>query len=190
MLSSKEVEELVRNSITKKFDSTVSQYARFWDVAPLMIDSLMAYIVRGANLPVEGVHPYKAIHLNQLTMIFRFRCSSQEIAEEILKKIIEDEYEIDVSFYFVDFKQVSMNLVSISSDQLRSVLSKTVADGGNTNAQYIHRQQTFAFVGRYLTNVRKMIYMENENANMSMLTTSLGDQFSSLMEQDKNKNHF
>ncbi|CAF4466410.1 unnamed protein product [Rotaria magnacalcarata] len=169
----------------KKFDSTVSQYSRFWDVAPLMIDSLMAYIVRGANLPVEGVHPYKAVHPNQLTMIFRFRCSTQEIAEEIVKKIIEDEYEIEISFYFAGFKQVSMNLVSISSDQLRSVLSKTVADGGSTNAQYIHRQQTSTFVGRYLTNVRKMIYMENEKANMSMLTTSLEDQFSSLMEQGK-----
>ncbi|CAF2895915.1 unnamed protein product [Rotaria sp. Silwood2] len=183
MLSNEDVQELARRAIIKKYDLTISQYSKFWDVAPLMIDSLMAYIVRGTNLPVQGVHPYKAIHPNQLTMQFRFYCSSEEHAKEIVQKIIDDTYEIEVAFYFSGFRQVTTNLISITSDQLKSVLSKTIADGGNNNAQYIHRNQGSTFVSKYVTNVKKMIYMENSNANISILSAGLEDQFISLLQQ-------
>ncbi|CAF3993278.1 unnamed protein product [Rotaria sp. Silwood1] len=183
MLSNDDVEELARRAIIKKYDLTISQYSKFWDVAPLMIDSLMAYIVRGTNIPVEGVHPYKAVHPNQLTMQFRFYCSSEEHAKEIVKNIIDDAYEIEVAFYFAGFKQVTTNLISITSDQLKSVISKTMADGGNTNPQYIHRNQGSTFVSKYVTNVKKMIYMENLNTNVSSLSAGLEDQFISLLQQ-------
>jgi hypothetical protein len=183
MLSNEDVEELARRSIIKKYDLTISQYSKFWDVAPLMVDSLMAYIVRGTNSPVEGVHPYKAVHPNQLTMQFRFYCSSEAHAKEIVEKIIEDAYEIEVGFYFAGFKQVSTNLISITSDQLKSVLSKTVADGGKNDPQYIHRNQGSTFVSKYVTNVKKMIYMENSNTNVSSLSAGLEDQFISLLQQ-------
>ncbi|CAF1497380.1 unnamed protein product [Adineta steineri] len=183
MLSNPDVEELARKAIIKKYDLAISQYSKFWDVAPLMIDSLMAYIVRGTNLPVEGIHPYKAVHPNQLTMEFRFFCSSEDHAKEIVENIIDDMYEIEVGFYFAGFKQVTTNLISITSDQLKSVLSKTIADGGNKNAQYIHRNQGSTFVSKYTTNVKKMIYMENINANVSLLSAGLEDQFISLLQQ-------
>ncbi|UJR24288.1 hypothetical protein I4U23_027255 [Adineta vaga] len=183
MLSNADVEELAKSAIIRKYDLAISQYSKFWDVAPLMIDSLMAYIVRGTNLPVEGVHPYKAVHPNQLTMEFRFYCSSEDHAKEIVENIIDDMYEIEVGFYFAGFKQVTTNLVSITSDQLKSVLSKTIADGGNKNAQYMHRNQGSTFVSKYVTNVKKMIYMENLNANVSSLSAGLEDQFISLLQQ-------
>ncbi|CAF1603356.1 unnamed protein product [Rotaria magnacalcarata] len=148
-----------------------------------MIDSLTAYIVRGTNLPVEGVYPYKALHPNQLTMICRFQCSSAENANDIVKKIIDGYYEIEMAFRFAGFKQVSTNMISITSDQLKSVLSKTIADGGNKNAQYIHRNQGTSFLSKYFINVKKMIYMERENANMSSLSSGLNDQFISLLQQ-------
>ncbi|CAF2774091.1 unnamed protein product [Rotaria sp. Silwood2] len=128
----------------------------------------MAYIVRGADSPVEGVDPYKLVNPNQLTMTFRFQCSSQQIANETATKISDGEYEIQISFFFAGFKQVSTNLVSISSDQLRSVLSKTVADGGSTSA-------------------KKMIYMEKEDSISSMLINGLEDQFKASLDQETSK---
>jgi hypothetical protein len=185
MLSNEDVEELARRAIIKKYDLTISQYSKFWDVAPLMIDSLMGYVVRGTNVPVEGVHPYKAVHPNQLIMQFRFYCSSEEHAKEILDKIIDDAYEIEVAFHFAGFKQVITNLISVTSDHLKNVLSKTVADGGNKNPQYIHRSQGSTFVSKYVTNVKKMIYMENSNTNISSLSEGLEDQFISLLQQGR-----
>ena len=61
----------------------------------------------------------------------------------------------------------------MTSDQLKSVLGKTTADDGNTNAIFIHRNQAGKFIGNYFINVKKMIYMENENADMSLLTSGL-----------------
>ncbi|CAM4755969.1 unnamed protein product [Rotaria magnacalcarata] len=164
-------------------DEWIFAYSKYWDVVPLMIDSLTAYIVRGTNLPVEGVYPYKALHPNQLTMICRFQCSSAENANDIVKKITDGYYEIEMAFRFAGFKQVSTNMISITSDQLKSVLSKTIADGGNKNAQYIHRNQGTSFLSKYFINVKKMIYMERENANMSSLSSGLNDQFISLLQQ-------
>lgn len=183
MLSNDEIEELARKAIVRKYDLAISQYSKFWDVAPLMIDSLTAYIVRASNIPVEGAHPYKAVHPNQLTMQFRFICSSDEHALELVRQIIHGVYEIEVAFYFAGFKQVTTNLVSITSDQLKNVLSKTIVDGGNKNSQYIHRNQGSDFVSKYVTNVKKMIYMENSNGNISSLSNGLEDQFMSLLQQ-------
>ena len=183
MLSDENVEEMARRAIVRKYDSSVSQYSNFWDVVPLMIDSLMAYIVRGTNLPVEGVHPFKAIHPNELTITCRFQCSSSENARETVKKILAGDYEIEVAFHFAGFKQVTTNMISITSDQLRNVLSKTIADGGNRNAQFIHRNQESTFLSTYVTNVKRMIYMENANTNTSLLSSGIEDQFISLLQQ-------
>jgi hypothetical protein len=185
MLGNQEVEELARNAIIKKFPSEISQYSQFWTVTPLIIDSLMAYIVTGTTSPVQGVTPYRAVNPNSLTMTFRFESSSSSNAQLIMSKIKNGDYSIEIAFYFAGFKQVTTNLVSITADQLKNVLSKTVADGGNTNAQYIHRNQAAKFVGKYVTNVKKMIYIENANTNLTSLNNGLEDQFVSLLEQGK-----
>jgi hypothetical protein len=149
-----------------------------------MIDSLMAYIVRGSGSPVEGVHPYNAIHPNTSSIIFRFQCSTEEIAEDIMKKLVDGSYEIEISFFFAGFKQISTNLITITGEQLNNVLSKTTADGGNKNILYIHRSQLTNFVNKYAINVKKMIYLENSQAaNASNLTHGLEEQFLSLLHQ-------
>lgn len=114
MLSNQEVEEPAHKAIMKKYDASIGQYSAYWDVALLMIDSLMAYVVRGTNLPIEGVRPYRAAHPNQLAMVFRVPCSSADNAREIIEKIIDGDYEIEISFYFAGFRQVSTNIVSIT----------------------------------------------------------------------------
>ncbi|CAF1135893.1 unnamed protein product, partial [Didymodactylos carnosus] len=107
-------------------------------------------------------------------------------AHLVMQKIRNGDYEIEIAFYFAGFKQVTTNFISITSDQLKNVLSKTSADGGNTNAQYIHRNQASKFVGNYMTNVKKMIYLENTNTNLSLLTNGLEEQFISLLQQGMN----
>ncbi|CAF3896706.1 unnamed protein product, partial [Rotaria sp. Silwood1] len=183
MLGNQNVEELARKAIIDKYDLSITQYSKYWTVAPLIIDSLMAYIVDGATLPVAGVHPYRVVHPNSLILTFRFQCSENGTARQIIEKIKNGDYEIELAFYFAGFRQISTNLISITSDQLKNVLSKTIADGANANAQYIHRNQASKFVGNYVTNVKKMIYMENTNTNLSLLTNGLEEQFISLLQQ-------
>ncbi len=74
-------------------------------------------------------------------------------------------------------------MVSITRDSLKSVLAKTIADGGNTMATYIHRDQANKFVSSYLANVRKIIYKEDPTSNTSSLTAGLEEEFISLMQQ-------
>ncbi|CAF4558503.1 unnamed protein product, partial [Rotaria sp. Silwood2] len=145
MLSNDDVKELARSAIIKKHNLTIAEYSKVWDIAPLMIDSLTAYIIGGTNIPVAGVSPYTTTRPNQLTIQFRFECSSEERAKEIVEKIIDDVYEIEEAFYFSGFKEVATNQMSTTSDQVRNVNSKTIADGGNRNAKYIHRSQGSVF---------------------------------------------
>lgn len=186
MVSNEKVEELARKAISNKFDGDIVQnYSKYWDVAPLMIDSLMAYIIRGDSAPVEGVQQYHAVHPTTIIMTLRFSCTTEQIAHETVKKILNGDYEIEISLFFAEFKQVKTNAASITADQVKSVLSKTIADGGDTNPQYIHRNQAAHFVGRYVTNVKKMIYIEDASLNTSALTAGLEDQFFSLFQQGK-----
>lgn len=183
ILSNDDIQDLVRSAIMKKYDLNTAKYYPFWDVAPLMIDYLVAYIVRGTNLPVEGIPPFKLVHPNQLTMTFQFRYASENNAKEVVEKLLSSEYQVEIAFYFAGFKQVSTNLMSVTSDQLRSILSKTVADGQSNNAQYIHRRQSASFVSQYTTNVQKLIYIESTDTNLSSSIASLEAQFTLLMQQ-------
>ncbi|CAF1286909.1 unnamed protein product [Didymodactylos carnosus] len=183
MLGNNEIEDLARKAIIKKFDLKTSEYSKYWDILPLMIDSLTAYVVKSSSSPIAGVQPYRAIHPNSMTMIFRFPCTTEANAVEIVDLVRSGEYEIEIAFYFDGFKRTSTNFVSITADQLKSVGSRTAADGGNTKAKYIHRSQTTKYVSHYVTNVKKMIYQEAEVPNSESLTSGLEDTFISLLQQ-------
>ncbi|CAF3410443.1 unnamed protein product [Rotaria socialis] len=153
-----------------------------------MIDSLTAYIVEGSSSPILGVEPYHAVHPNSLVMIFRFKFSTEERAREIVKLLDEGEYEIEIAFHFAGFQEVSTNFVSITGDQIKGVSSKTAADGGNTNAEYIHRSQATKFISLYNANVQTMIYVESTDFNSQTLSTGMQETFISLMKQVFNLN--
>jgi hypothetical protein len=178
------IEAAARRAINNKFsDGLVASYSRYWDVAPLMIDSLVAYVVKGSSSAVEGVLPYHLIHPNSMAITFRFECASPESANNVTQHLLDGYYEAEIAFHFDGFFDVSTSMVTITGDQLKSVLSKTVADGGNANAQFIHRNQATDFVGKYLTNVKKMIYVEDANTDISALTAGLSEQFMALFQQ-------
>ncbi|CAF4190993.1 unnamed protein product, partial [Rotaria magnacalcarata] len=52
------IEEVARKAIEKKYDLKLAEYSKYWDIAPLMIDSLTAYIVEGSSSPIPGIEPY------------------------------------------------------------------------------------------------------------------------------------
>lgn len=177
------IEEMARKAIVKKYDMDTGKYAHFWDIAPLMIDSLTAYIVEGSSSPIAGVEPYRAIHPNSLVMIFRFKCSTEENAQHIAEMIQNGEYEIEIAFYFAGFYGASTNFISITGDQLKAAASKTTADGENTNAQYIHRDQASSFIAKYTMNIKKLVYSESSDSNAKALADGLETQFLSLLQQ-------
>ena len=191
MLGNSEVETLARHAVSNKYHADiVKDYSKYWDVAPLMIDSLMAYIISSDSSPVAGVKQYHAVHPTTMIMTMRFSCTSKEIAEETVEKIISGDYEIEVSLYFAELKQVKTNFASITADQVKSVVSKTTADGGGTSPEYIHRNQASKFVGSYVTNVKKMIYIEDASLDMAAITAGLDDQLMSLFRQGKTSDLF
>ncbi|CAF2102464.1 unnamed protein product [Rotaria magnacalcarata] len=177
------IEEVARKAIEKNYDLKLAEYSKYWDIAPLMIDSLTAYIVEGSSSPIPGIEPYHAAHPNSLVMIFRFKCSTEERAREIVKLLGEGEYEIEIAFHFAGFQEVSTNFVSITGDQIKGVSSKTAADGGNANAEYIHRSQATKFISLYNTNVQTMIYVESTDFNSQTLSAGMQETFISLMKQ-------
>ena len=119
MLGNSIVEGMARRAIEKKYDLKMTKYSKYWDIAPLMIDSTDSLRC--------------AIHPNSLVMVFRFKCSPQEQAQKIAKLLAEGEYEIEVAFYLASFRQMSTNFVSITCDQMKAVAATAAADGGNTN---------------------------------------------------------
>ncbi|CAF2021266.1 unnamed protein product, partial [Rotaria magnacalcarata] len=183
LLGDDAVENMAREAISRKYNTKIGEYAKYWDIAPLMIDSLTAYIVQGTNSPIAGVEPYRAIHPNSLIMIFRFKCSTEGNARQIAEMIGSGEYEIEIAFYFAGFRQTSTSFVSITGDQLKAAASKTTADGENPNAQYIHRDQASKFIGKYTMNIKKLVYSESPEANTQALSDGLEVQFLSLLQQ-------
>ncbi|CAF5094052.1 unnamed protein product [Rotaria sp. Silwood1] len=184
MLGNETVEELARQAILRKYSNSIdNESSKYWDVIPLIIETLTAYIVQSSSAPVVGVEPYRAIHPNSLYLTFRFHCITPKLALQVAEKLYNGDYEIEIAFYFGGIRETHVNFVSITGDQLKSVLSKTTADGGNTNATYIHRNQASKYVGRYVVNVKKMMYIENPNANLSQITDGLEEQFTALFQQ-------
>ncbi|CAF5036665.1 unnamed protein product, partial [Rotaria magnacalcarata] len=177
MFGNDDIDDMARKKVAKTGETGT------FDVAPLIIDSFSAFIVNANNKPVPGVHPFRRTHPSDKTMTIRFECSSEVIAKEVMSRVIDGDYDVEFAFFFAGLNKVSTSIMSITSDSLKSVLSKTTADGGNTKSTYIHRGQANKFVSTYLANVRKMIYKEDPKSNTSSLTAGLEDQFVSLMQQ-------
>lgn len=177
MFGNDDIDDMARKEIVKTGENGT------FKVAPLIIDSFSAFIVNTDNQPVPGVQPFRRIHPSDKTMTIRFVCSSEVIAKSVMSCVIDGDCDVEFSFFFAGLNKVSTSMVSITSNSLKSVLSKTAADGGNTKATYIHRSQTNKFVSSYLVNVRKMIYKEDPKSDTSSLTAGLEEQFVSLVQQ-------
>ncbi|CAF1523824.1 unnamed protein product [Rotaria sp. Silwood1] len=178
------VEEAARQAIANQFSNAIAEkYSKSWVIAPLMLDSLSAYIVTVGSAPVPGVAPFHIDNPNSNVITLRFVSPIKEIALVIAAGLLTGDFDIEVSLYFSGMHRVRTNMMTITATQLQSVLSKTIADGGGTNSTYIHRDQASNFVAKYVTNVKKLIYIEDPNANMSILTRGLEEQLAALFHE-------
>ena len=182
-LGNAEVENATRQAVADRFNENYANYSKYWVIAPLMIDMLTGFVVTVSSAPAEGIAPFQLVNPNSMIITFRFACSNPENAQHIADRILDGEYNVEVAFHFAGLFEVTTDMITITGNQLKSVVSKTVADGGNTNATYIHRSQGTSFVGMYMANVRKMIYTENGNANTSYLMNGLQEEFKALFQQ-------
>ncbi|CAF3806490.1 unnamed protein product [Rotaria sordida] len=183
-LGTSRVEEAARQAIANQFSSAITEkYSKSWVIAPLMLDSLSAYIVTVGSTPVPGIAPFHIDNPNSNMITLRFVSPIKEIALATAAGLLIGDFDIEVSLYFSGMHRIRTNMMTITSTQLQSVLSKTIADGGGINSTYIHRDQASNFVAKYVTNVKKLIYIEDPNTNMSMLTRGLEEQFAALFQE-------
>ncbi|CAF1577209.1 unnamed protein product, partial [Didymodactylos carnosus] len=124
--------------------------------------SLTVYLVEtGTTNPVQSILPSYLIHPTSIIFYSLFKTSSKAQANECVKKVLS---------------------VSITSDQIQKVISKTLADGGGTNAHYITRLQKAKFVNSYFKYVKTFIYTETTESVTDILS-SLQKQFDVYFEQ-------
>jgi len=180
MFGNYDVTERVRDEISQRAGT---QGKNKWSIKPIIIDSFTAYVVSGTNNIVAGVHPFYVVNPSSSSMVFKFQCSTNESATDVMNKIVNGDYQIEIMFNFAGWNQISTNIVSMTSETLKKVISQTLADGGNTNAQYIHRNQNNSFVSTYMASVKKTIYIENPNVDITALTNGLDDEFRRLMQE-------
>jgi microcystin-dependent protein len=183
-LGTPEAEEAARQAIANQFNREIAEkYSKSWVIAPLMLDSLSAYIVTVGSIPIPGVVPFHIDNPNSNIITFRFVCLLKEVALVTAVGLLTGDFDIEVSLYFSGMHRVRTNMVTITATQLQSVLSKTTADGGGTNSTYIHRDQASNFIAKYVTNVKKLIYIEDSSVNTSILTHGLEEQLAALFQE-------
>ncbi|CAF0739205.1 unnamed protein product [Adineta ricciae] len=183
-LGTSQVQEAARQAIINQFDDeTATKYSRSWVIAPLMLDSLSAYVVAAGSLPVPGVVPFRIDNPNSDIVTLRFVTLTKEAALFVAVGLLVGDLDIEVSLHFSGMHRVRTNMMTITGTQLQSILSKTIADGGGTNSTYIHREQASSFIAKYLTNVKKLIYIEDSNANTSIITHGLQEQLGTLFQE-------
>ena len=183
-LGTSAVEDAAREAVAKQFNAEiVEKYSKSWVVAPLMLNSLSAYIVTVGSTPVPGVIPFFLDNPSSNTITFRFVCLTKEVALVVAAGLLLGDFELEVSLYFAGMHRVKTNMLTITATRLQYVLSKTTADGGGTNSTYIHRDQAANFVAKYVTNIKKLIYIEASDVNISMLTYGLEEQLTALFLQ-------
>jgi hypothetical protein len=182
MEGNSDLEALIREAVKQKYEPEQAEHARKWVVAPLMIDSMTAFVTTSSGSPAAGVQTYTLVHPNPYVLSFKFECSSPELAVEVRQNILAETYEIKIAFFFAGFTQVSENLISITGDKIADVVSKTAADGNSNSPKFIHRSQKSKFVSAYSVNARQFVYMESPDSSTTSLTAGLREQFNTLFE--------
>ncbi|CAF1343195.1 unnamed protein product [Adineta steineri] len=175
----KEIIALVTKHVERDKVKTGYQYS----IAPMIMASVTAAIVNADGSVIPGIAPVRFPNPTHIALVFCFKCTSAEQGEATLNNILDGKDSIAMSIFFSGLHNVSMNVVKITSETLRRVASKTTADGGNTNAQFIQRKQANKFVNSYMANVEKLVYTEKSNAETQMILNDLQDQFKTLMQQ-------
>lgn len=138
---------------------------------------MSVFLLNEHNEPVRGVHSFHQIHPDKKLITIRLQCSSQNFGQQVLKHIIDGDYDIQLVLIFNHLNQNSQNRFPIISHYFRTISMKTIADQNNHNPIYIQKQQINSFVSIYLINLIQMI----SNTNSS-LAVGLDKQFNRFIQ--------
>lgn len=163
------LEQIIRETLASKVNESIASHASKWTILPLMIDSLTAYIVKG-KYHVAAIEHCDIVNPSSYTIKLVFRYAPEEEGEDIIEKVLERDYEIELAIRFSGFAKGVKNVVSYSYESFQKALSEKFADGP-ASPKYILRSQKNLFAQEITTKTQEMIYSEDQNrlANLESL---------------------
>ena len=185
-----DIRTVAKTAIMRKFkEELTTNFSESWDITPLMIDSLVAYIVRATHTPVHGVLNFQLIHPNHLIIPFCFQSINATRAVQVKDALLKGGYKVEIAFYFDGFYTVDTNMFSITGGHLKEVLNSVSGDGTAQNVSYIHRSQGSKFIAHYLSRIQQVAYRETDAGNKTDSMSDIQQQFMNLFEQSKTEHH-
>lgn len=189
LLGNEQSDEAALAAIKRKYGPEITAHASSWDVSPLVVDSMNAFIVKNIDSPIEGTAPYRRINVNAKSVVLKFSCTSQETAQVISRGLINGDYDVQIAFHFSSRIELGMNISSATAENLSDALNHTIIDGGNANIQFIHQSQIGDFIRMYTNNLAALIFKE-KFTNTSELLTNLQKEFETRTVAGKRFNQF
>ena len=150
--TSAEFDQLARKTIISKMHPDVEQFALFWIIEPLPIDTLNAYIIDQTFLPISAVYPCIKLKLSgTLTFECQFQCSSMIIAHSIVQNILcgklkfQFEYYIQSTTYPITIPFPLATIFNLQSLRSNFIIGK-----------YIHRRQENKLIEKYFLQIQSI----------------------------------
>ena len=141
-IASKEFDEIARKTIISRMHPDVQQFALFWIIEPLPIDTLTIYIVDQTLLPIPAIYPCIKTQLSgMLTFECQFLSSSMMMANSIAQQILCGKFQFQLEYY------IKPSMVPPRLATVRNLHSLRANFGLQ---RYIHQRQEKKFLGEYL----------------------------------------
>jgi hypothetical protein len=151
-IASAEFDQLARKTIITKMHPDVEQFAVFWIIEPLPIDTLTIYIVDQTFLPISAIYPCIKTHLSgTLTFECQFQCSSMIIANSMAQNILCGKIEFQLEYYI----QSTTNPITIPSRLATTFNLHSLRSQFNI-AKYIHQGQENKFIEKYFVQIQSI----------------------------------
>jgi len=145
-ISSKEFDQIARKTIISKMHPDVEQYALFWIIEPLPINTLTIYIIDQRSHPIPAVYPCTKTQLSGLlTFECQFQCSSMIIASFITQNILCGKFKFKFQYYIQP---------QITPIRIATVFNLHSLRSNFGIYKYIHRRQEKKFIGKYFIKIQ------------------------------------
>ncbi|CAF0806329.1 unnamed protein product [Adineta steineri] len=151
-IASAEFDQLARKTIITKMNPEVEQFAVFWIIEPLPIDSLTIYVVDQTLLPIPAIYPCTK---NSLSGTVSFECqfltSSMIIASSITQNILCGKIKFRLEYYIQSVKKrITIPPRTATISNLNSLRSSF------RTGKYIHASQEKDVVAKYFVQTQSI----------------------------------
>jgi hypothetical protein len=140
-ISSKDFDQIARKTIISKMHPDVEQFALFWIIEPLPINTLTIYIVDQTLFPIPAVYPCTKTKLSGLlTFECQFLTSSMMIANSLTQQILCGKFQFQLEYYIKPLTGPPPLATIFNLHSLRSYFGLQ---------KYIHQRQEKKFMEQY-----------------------------------------